>query len=380
MWRLLQSSYRAGWWRCIGILMPFILLLHTLSGPYAHAAGGPNFSLQPVYYDPANPISASYFVFNGRPASQVRNSVRVINIGSAVGTVNLYPVDAFTADLSGTAFRPRSAPLHEVGAWTILSRSTLTLAPGQSAEVPFQVSIPAQVRPGQHVGGIVAENMTQQAATPGGLQIAVQQLTIVAVMVNLPGPQTEALTATSIRYDDASQFQRLLVSLHNTGNLLLQPSGSLKVFNLSGKLLQDLPLKLDTILPQDAIDYPAYILHRALPFGEYRADLSLTYGHDHALIYSTTFTVSPPPVAGGGLPDLVAAQTQQLSGQLSFWHYVGGALILLLLVGIASFWLFSRRREARKLKQRVWQKVSEESVTTLPRVPASQGSRHEKKL
>lgn len=352
MRRLSGFPYKAGLWRYISMIIPAILLIHALSVAYAHAAGGgPNFSLQPVYYDPEDPVSASYFVFNSHPATQVHNSVRVINIGSAPGTVSLYPVDAFTSDLSGTSFRPRSAPLRDVGAWTVLSRNTLTLAPGQSEVVPFHVAIPDHVRPGQHVGGIVAENMTVQDATPGSLQIAVQQLTIVAVMVNLPGPQTEELTVMGIRNDDASQFQRLLIGLLNTGNMLLQPSGSLKIFDLNGKLLQDIPLKLDTVLPQDTINYPVYILHRALPLGEYRASLLLNYGHNHALIYATFFAISPPPSTGGGLSDLITVRPVQFLQQLALWQYVGGGLIFLLLVSIVSCWLFSHYRMVKRVKQ-----------------------------
>lgn len=342
---------KAGLGRYISMLIPAILLINILSVAYAHAVGGgPNFSLQPVYYGPADPASASYFVFNGRPARQVHNSVRVSNIGAAAGTVSLYPVDAFTSDLSGTSFRPHSAPLSDVGAWTVLSRSTLTLAPGQSEDVPFQVSIPDHVRPGQHVGGIVAENMTVQNAAPSSLQLAVQQLTIVAIMVNIPGPQTEALTVTSIGNDQASQLQRLLIGLRNTGNMLLQPSGSLKVFDLNGNLLLDIPLKLNTILPQDAIDYPVYILHRALPFGKYRASLSLTYGHNHGLIYSTFFAINTPLAAGGGLTGLITTRALQFLRQLAPWQYVGGGLILLLLVSIVSYWLFSRCRKVKRVK------------------------------
>lgn len=353
MRRLSGFPYKAGLWRYISMIIPVILLINALSVAYAHAeGGGPNFSLQPVYYDSEDPVSASYFVFNSHPATQVHNSVRVINIGSAPGTVSLYPVDAFTSDVSGTSFRPRSAPLRDVGAWTVLSRNTLTLAPGQSEVVPFQVSIPGHVRPGQHVGGIVAENMTVQDATPGSLQI-----TIVAVMVNLPGPQTEELTVTGIHNDDASQFQRLLIGLLNTGNMLLQPSGGLKIFDLNGNPLQDIPLKLDTILPQDTINYPVYILHRALPLGEYRASLLLNYGHNHALIYSTFFTISPPPSTGGGLSDLITVRPVQFLRQLAPWQYVGGGLILLLLAGIVSYWIFGRYRAVKRAKQQTRERV-----------------------
>ncbi len=362
-------------WGALAALIIMVLFgLGQVQGlSHAYAAGGsPRFGLQPVYYDPKNPVTLSYFVFNGRPATRLQNSVRVINFGSVRGTVSLYPVDAFTATESGTAFYSHKDPLHDVGAWVTLGSHLLTLAPGQSQIVPFQVVVPGNVRPGQHVGGIVAENLTPQSQISGIVKVQVQQFRILAVEVNLPGPQTEALTATGIRNDEASRYQRVLVTLNNTGNTLLKPSGSLKIFSQDHHLVQNLPLKLDTVLPQNTIDYPVYILHRALDAGQYQASLVLTYGHGLSLTYSTSFTVQPPPSSKtppSVLPDLVTAGAvnKNFFSQLAPWQYVVGILVLLLLVSGLAFWAFSLYRMAVRLRQRSQPEVGGEVFLGTPR-------------
>src|ERR1700730_15075358 len=106
----------------LNILVWGVSLATPFSFFIAHAAtGGANFSLQPAFYDPSNPITESYFVFNGKQSTVVKNSIRVSNNGTAQGTVGLYPVDATTGQTSGTVFLNHNDQRRDVGAWVILS-------------------------------------------------------------------------------------------------------------------------------------------------------------------------------------------------------------------------------------------------------------------
>src|SRR5438874_12567855 len=72
-----------------------------LGSSIAHADGGQaNFALQPVLYDPSNPVTKSYFVFDSKPGTVVKSNVRVTNTGTARGSAILYPVDATTGPTS----------------------------------------------------------------------------------------------------------------------------------------------------------------------------------------------------------------------------------------------------------------------------------------
>ena len=71
----LFSYQRAGIhfrWMVGAFLLTIVLLGLLLVAPFtfsiAHAAGGQaNFALQPVTYDPSNPLTRSYFIFNSKP-------------------------------------------------------------------------------------------------------------------------------------------------------------------------------------------------------------------------------------------------------------------------------------------------------------------------
>ena len=191
----------------IGICPTYYLSIRSVGNPSsgftdAHAARGqPNFSLYSRFFITL-PISLtkSYFIIDSKPGTVVKSSVRVTNTGNISGTVDLYPVDASTAQTSGAVYLSKNDPRNDVGAWITLGMHQVTLNPGQSQDVPFQVIIPGNARSGQHLGGIVAENSAPeqtdtktQNVTIGTFQVKVNTLTIVAIQVNLPGAPVEQL-------------------------------------------------------------------------------------------------------------------------------------------------------------------------------------------
>jgi hypothetical protein len=335
-YRLLRHSV-------VAVLIITVLLSGAFGSSVTHAAGGiANFSLQPIIDAHSASKVKTYFVLDGHPGTLLQGSVRVKNGGTATGTVSLYGVDATTGQTSGTVYLSRNDPRRDVGAWLILSVQLLTLAPGQSQVVPFEVAIPSIVRPGQHLGGIVAENMQQvNAAQSSSLQINLRKLTIVAVQVNIPGTVIEQMIATNIQAGGSEGYQTLELGLSNTGTVMLKPAGSLQVADTDGHLLQNLSLKLNTFLPQTSINYPVNVQSKALGVGTYQARLTLTYGHGHVLNYMTTFTVTlqqlkqvfkntpplPSPDLGGNFFDT-----------LSPWHFVIGLVLLVMLISSLLFW------------------------------------------
>jgi Protein of unknown function C-terminal (DUF3324)/Bacterial protein of unknown function (DUF916) len=313
----------------------------TLGSSVAHADGGQaNFGLEPVLYDPSNPLTESYFIFDSKPGIVLKSNVRVTNTGTARGSASLYPVDATTGQTSGAVYLNQSDPRKDVGAWMTLGTSQVTLNPGQSQVVSFQVVIPGTVRPGQHLGGIVAENLTQSSSSQknSAIQIKVKNLTIIAVQVNLPGTPVEQLTGTGVQAGGQNGYQQLLLGLSNTGTVMLKPSGTLQVANTQGQVVKNVSLKLDTFLPQTAINYPIAITGQALGAGDYQATLTLTYGHGQTLHYSSRFTVTQQQIAQtfGSTASKTQAPSGFGSNGMPLWQLLliaGGGLSILWVVG-----------------------------------------------
>lgn len=330
---------------CITIILG-VSLVETCSSSIALAdSGQANFALQPVLFDPSNPLTESYFIFDSKPGTVITSRVRVTNSGTATGSAILYPVDATTGQTSGAVYLNQNDPRKDVGAWVKLGVQQVTLNPGQSQVVSYQVTIPNTVRPGQHLGGIVAENLAQSSSpqSTSAIQIKVKNLTIVAVQVNLPGTPIEQLVGTGVQAGGQNSYQQLLLGLSNTGTVMLKPEGTLQVIDAQGQVVKNMSLKLDTFLPQTAINYPVAITGKALDAGDYQATLTLTYGNGQVLHYTTKFAVTQQQLTQ--VFGTTSSKTQAPTGfggtvGMQLWQIVlvvGAALALLWVAGSALY-------------------------------------------
>jgi hypothetical protein len=290
--RLLRSS--------LGLVLAVLALLacHAVSNVYA-SGGHAHFSIEPTFAPPYNVRPRPYFIYNSVPGARLVDHLHIVNDGSARGTLHLYAADATTAPTSGTTFLPENAPRSDVGSWITLSNQQITLNPGQSREVPFTLTVPGKVLPGQHGGGILGVQMlppqTIATTTANSIVIKVQSTLALGVLVNLPGAKAEKLATRGIIYDAGSEYQRLLLALENTGTQLLYPAGSLQVFDGQHNRLQNLKIQMSTLLPRTSIDYPVDIQHTPLlPGHSYTVKLALKYGHSHHLTYDATLLVPIP--------------------------------------------------------------------------------------
>jgi hypothetical protein len=332
------------------------LLLALVLAPLAAAAPkAPVFGLRAV----GNP-KLGYFVYSLPPGSVQRGGVIVSNSGTATGTVKLFAADATTGRTTGTVYlTDRKAK--RAGAWIRLSTTSLTLAPGSHRTVPFTVRVPANTAPGQWVGGVVAETSRQvtgpKSKQRASVQIKIRDLTIVAVQVNVPGPPVSAFSIGGVKTGGQRGFQEIVTHIANTGNVLVKPTGTVTVLNDRGKTVQVLRFKMDTFLPQTAVDYPL-LLKKALPPGKYSANVRLRVPgvsgapakvvnahpafsvskEDVQQVFTSAAPQKPPPALIG------SSSSSSPPWVLIAAAVVGGLLVVLLLL-----WLLRRRRRAKSM-------------------------------
>ncbi len=339
-------------------MITIVILSGATRVPVSYALGSSPFSLEPSFSGAYSSAPRAYFTYNTFPGAHTDDSIHITNGGLVRGTISLYPVDAITGQTSGTSVRPRNERQVDVGTWITLSQQHITLDPGQSIEVPFTLTVPLHVRPGQHGGIIMAEDMHQEqeniarSKQGSSATIGIQSFIGLGVLVNLPGPTVERLQATSIDYDQKSTHQRVLVALGNTGTQLLHPSGNLYIIDKQGRVLQNIPIAMDTFLPQTSIDYPVYIRNKAIPLGRsYTAKLHLTYEHNHVLNYTTSF-YTPLPKKGqviDVIQDLVTPPSGDIFSTLTPWHYVVGISALFLILSALFFWGQKIQKTAKRV-------------------------------
>jgi hypothetical protein len=265
-------------WLWLSVLGTVLLGSFAVATPASATPGAAVFALVPQHYDPSLNATRSYFVAVAGPGTTFVNSVRIRNMGTKSGTALLYAVDATTGQTSGAVYLDRSKPRRGVGSWITLGARSVPLAPGHSQVVPITVHVPAGARPGDHLGGIVAENAALTQSRGGGaLQIRIRHLTIAAVEVQVPGNAATRIDVTAVRAGGEHGYQYVYLHLQNQGALTTKPTGQLLISGADGQPVATRSLKLDTFLPGTAIDYPVLLPKAALSPGRYRATVDLTY-------------------------------------------------------------------------------------------------------
>jgi len=331
--------------------LAIILLLALVVTPLASAAAkAPAFGLRAL----GNP-KLGYFVYSLSPGAVHQGGVIISNSGTATGTVKLFAADATTGNTTGTVYLTDRKAQH-AGAWISLAKTTLTLKPGQHRTVPFTVRVPASAKPGQWVGGVVAETSHQvsqpKSKNKASVRIKIRDLTIVAVQVNVPGPPMLGFTIGGVTTGGQRGFQQIVAHIANTGNVLVKPTGTVTVLNKQGAKLQVLTFKMDTFLPQTAIDYPL-LLKKALAPGDYSANVRLAIPgvsgaaarvvtahpsfsiskQDVKQVFTSAAPQTPPPTTAG------SSNSSQPP-----WALIGGAVLVALLLALLVFQLLRRRR------------------------------------
>ena len=224
---------------------PFVLLLLlflSLTASPAHAADNGSWSVYPVSADLA---SRPYFHLSADPGTTLEDKVTVANKTGQPLTFRLYGADAYnTARDGGFAVRTRKEKQRGVGAWAKPEKSRVTVPAHGSVTVPFTLRVPEAAEPGDHPGALVALDERIDEGT-GAVEVGVQRAVGARIYLRVNGPTVPAVAVENVRITHhqplvpgtGDSTATVSYTLHNTGNVTLDPKVELKAEGLFGRTL-----------------------------------------------------------------------------------------------------------------------------------------------
>ncbi len=289
---------------CAGLLMPVAASALTFSPPTFDLAADPGQVLNQMIKvrnegkEPVT-ITASTANFAGKAGDETK------------GTPDLYPS---TEERDG----------HGLGPWISLDQPTLTLLPGESADLPYVIRVPKDAGPGSYFGAVVIGT----AAGAAENSIGFTGTAAVLILLRVNGAVIEDLKLTDFSAPTVSSSLpiRFEARVENAGTVHLRPYGEITVKNVFGKTVATLAInraEYKSVLPGTSRRYPsswqrhrvdadASILTRQwrnFAIGPYTAELTFRYGEEAQVMKATTrFWVVPWLVLlilGGGIAALV---------------------------------------------------------------------------
>ncbi|WP_327404183.1 DUF916 domain-containing protein [Streptomyces sp. NBC_01288] len=218
------------------------LCLGVLCAPATYAADNGSWSVYPA----ASQVAARpYFYLSADPGQTIQDKVVVANKTAKPLTFRLYAADAYnTARDGGFAVRTVTEAMHGVGAWAKPAKTRVTVPAHKTVAVPFTLHVPEGAEPGDHPGALVALDERVDKGD-GSLALGVQRAVGARVYLRVSGP---TLPALAVEHVHVSHHQPLVpglgdsgatisYTLHNTGNVTLDPKVTLKAQGLFGRTL-----------------------------------------------------------------------------------------------------------------------------------------------
>jgi hypothetical protein len=306
----------------------------------AAPASGYQFSVEP--FAATGSQLRSDFSYELQPGHSVLDQVLILNNSANPESFVVYPEDAVNVSGTGGIGFQQQGQIHNttVGKWLRIGQTQFSIPSGKEAVDTFQLSIPANAQPGDHVGGVIVQqvNPTTQPNSKEGLNLRLR--IAVPVYVRVVGPVRPSMTIQSLTvFHDSpvipfvSGAARVAVrfTLVNTGNVIITPqTATVSITALIGGTLHSYTVHNAAGIQSKKNPLPAQLL----PGGQ----LTLTELWSGIPPFDplTAHVNATAYYPGGRVPVVTASSS-------TFWYFPW-LLVLIVLALIVGFIVWRRRR------------------------------------
>jgi hypothetical protein len=259
------------------------------------------------------------------PGDEVDDSLVVTNRSGVPLDLAVYAADAETTRDGDLGLLPADVPATGLGTWIDLDvpEGGLVLDPGESADVPFTLAVPADAPPGDHAGGVVTS--LEQTTDDGAL--AVDRRLALRVHARVSGALSPALEIRDVTVESSTGLNPLApasttvtYTLINTGDARIVPTERVTVAGPGGSAPAEVTGELAELLPGAEVERTV-VVPGVRPLFRLAADVRV----DGAVV----------GIGGGGATSAAGAGTG--------WSVPWAALVLVVLVvGAVVVWFVRR--------------------------------------
>lgn len=256
---------------CTWVSSPSLVTVQT---PEASPAADPDRAAQSFAFYPLETGFGSFFAPTIDAGGSAEMTALLANSGSVAQELQTYSANAYTAQGGGFEAAEYGTPVTEVATWLAYDERTLALDPGEGAEITFTVTVPEGTGPGQYIAAVAAEPAEASDVQGTG---AFEQKTryVVPVFITVPG-ETETgfeIGEMDLYADDDAVL--IDVGIQNTGNIRVQPQGTVDIIDGTGALVLSLPVQMESIYAHESTVL-TLAAAGALPQDTYRIRVSVS--------------------------------------------------------------------------------------------------------
>ncbi len=208
----------------------------ALMQPMVASAMVGGFGGKPANPDASVPRTKDIFIYTLKGGDTKADEVLISNNTDIPQTIAFYPTDAAISNTGAFTCKQRVEARQDVGAWVSLSQNEVTLEPGTSTKVPFTVTAPQGVAPGEHDGCLAFEPKDDDGHVEGNVRIHTRSAVRIAVTVPGDLRRNVDITAFSASLSSAGRWNYKL-SVKNTGNVSADTKTTVRLNSLFGSTI-----------------------------------------------------------------------------------------------------------------------------------------------
>ena len=279
------------------------------------AAGIGGLSILPAFPDLDVKYSDIWFIYNLDKGESKQDAVRIKNRTGEDVEIKIYPVDAGTTPDGAFALDNEGDERLGIGGWIEMESYKLVIPNDTEQLIYFTISIPQDAEVGDHMGGIIVENLERQK---GGREGALTIITRVGVRVyeTVPGEIVKKIELTGFDFtihnkrltDKSTTWEKIKhilglhkygqfnIALKNIGNVHLNPLATIEIRDIFGGHMATLEnIALGTTFPAKSTLLPRR-WENPSAFNFVRASLLINYGDNQTIEKNISFFVIPWPL------------------------------------------------------------------------------------
>lgn len=174
--------------------------------------------------------------------------------------------------------------------WVSIQRSGIELEPGGTAELPLEINIAHDAKPGVYYGSI---SFTENPNLPEAEEvIAARDRRQTLIVLELREDVKERAQVNGFSVEKSTYFESPIVfhvEIQNVGNIDLPLDRGISIYNKSGERLDLLEFEDGSVLEKDQTFEYTFSWDNASTFGEYKAFLDVVYGSDERSLQDTLY-------------------------------------------------------------------------------------------
>ena len=286
------------------------LIIVSVMPAIAYAQEEPSAMLviKPSNYD------GSFFDLVVEPGERLDLAVEIGNTGSLGVEALTYAADGFTQVNGGLGIEDPDAQKSGATLWSNFPTRSVALEPGIAIVESFQVTVPADVQPGDYITALVVQANPSQLETEPGVTITQVLRQAITIKMTIPGPAESRLAIGGAEHSLSGGNSVVTVGLQNTGTRTLTPSGTFRLYDADGIELTEFPIGLGKIYAQRYAAFEVPFTSRLNP-GQYTVSVTLADDERNLTAEATGIPLFVEADAEGTTSDdPTAASVTQTSG------------------------------------------------------------------